>query len=120
MARLKSRFMGIPVDIKRPDFNHRKSILRSKCAFLVSDPSTISDDVIEYIAENFDQNIRELEGALRRFISYCVSLNIKFTLENASSLNSILPKNKVDTEQDTFDEFINEIKRLSQNTLVYL
>lgn len=114
MARLKSRFSwGIPVDIKRPDFNHRKSILRSKCAFLVSDPSTISDNVIEYIAENFDQNIRELEGALRRFISYCVSLNIKFTLENAkSSLNSILPKNKVDTEQDTFDEFINEIKKI--------
>ena len=40
-------------------------------------------------------------------------LNIKFTLENAkSSLNSILPKNKVDTEQDTFDEFINEIKKI--------
>lgn len=114
MVRLKSRFSwGIPVDIKKPDFNHRKSILRSKCAFLVSDPSTIGDEVLEYIAENFDQNIRELEGALRRFVSYCVSLNINFTLENAkSALNSILPKNKAENDQDSFNEFVDEIKKV--------
>lgn len=114
MVRLKSRFSwGIPVDIKKPDFNHRKSILRSKCAFLVSDPSTIGDDVLEFIAENFDQNVRELEGALRRFVSFCVSLNIDFTLENAmSALSSILPKNKIEPEQDAFNEVVDEVKKV--------
>ena len=46
-------------------------------------------------AENFDENVRELEGALRRFVSYCVAFNIPFSLENAkSSLTSIISKEK--------------------------
>ncbi len=96
MDRLKSRFSwGIPVDIKKPNFDLRKTILKKKLAFLISDPNVVPDDVLTFIAENFQENVRELEGALRRFVSYCVAFNIEFTLENAqASLNSIISKDK--------------------------
>lgn len=96
MDRLKSRFSwGIPVDIKKPNFELRKTILKKKLAFLISDPNLVPDEVLVYIAENFEENIRELEGALRRFVSYCVAFNVSFTLENAqSSLGSIISKDK--------------------------
>lgn len=96
MDRLKSRFSwGIPVDIKKPNFDLRKTILKKKLAFLISDPMVVPDDVLTFIADNFQENVRELEGALRRFVSYCVAFNIPFTLENAqTSLNSIISKDK--------------------------
>lgn len=96
MDRLKSRFSwGIPVDVRKPNFELRKSILKKKLVFLISDPSCVGDDILTFIAENFDENVRELEGALRRFVSYCVAFNIPFTLENAKiSLSSIISKDK--------------------------
>ena len=53
-----------------------------KLKFLISDTDEVPANVITYIAENFDQNVRDLEGALRRFISYCVSFNIDFNYDN--------------------------------------
>ena len=96
MARLKSRFSwGMQTDIKKPNLQLRVAILRDKLRFLISDPTVIPDNVLTYIAENFDTNVRDLEGALRRFISFCVSFNIPFTLENAAnSLEGIIPKDK--------------------------
>ena len=97
MDRLKSRFSwGIPVDVRKPNFELRKSILKKKLAFLINDPSMVPNEVLEYIATNFDENVRELEGALRRFTSYCISFNVNFTLENAEeSLKSIISKDKI-------------------------
>lgn len=96
MDRLKSRFeWGIPVDVRKPNFSLRKSIIKNKLAFLISDPQAVPDDVLDFIANNFDENVRELEGALRRFVSFCVAFNYPFTLENAqTSLQSIISKDK--------------------------
>lgn len=100
MDRLKSRFSwGIPVDIRKPNFELRKSILKKKLAFLINDPSVVPTEVLEFIATNFDENVRELEGALRRFTSYCIAFNVDFTLENAEeSLKSIISKEKIQQE----------------------
>lgn len=95
MARLKSRFAwGLPVDVKKPNFDLRKAIIKKKLAFLINTPEDVNDDVLSYIANNFTENIRELEGALRRFINYCVSFNYDFTLENAIASLSSLNKEK--------------------------
>ena len=103
MARLKSRFSwGMQTDIKKPNHQLRVAILRDKLRFLISDPSVIPDDVLNYIAENFNTNVRDLEGALRRFISFCVSFNIPFTLENAAnSLEGIIPKDRMQNLDDS-------------------
>lgn len=110
MARLKSRFSwGMQTYIKKPNLALRKSIIINKLKYLISDDSEISDDVITYIATNFDENVRELEGALRRFVSYCVSFNIDYSLENAEiALEAIMSKEKINNQ--TFNS--NHVEKL--------
>ena len=96
MDRLKSRFTwGMQVDIKKPNNDLRKAILKNKLATLIENTSAVSEEALDYIAENFEENVRELEGALRRFVNYCVAFNIDYTLENAKlSLEAIISTNK--------------------------
>ena len=111
MDRLKSRFSwGIPVDIRKPNFELRKNIAKKKLSFLISDPNVVNDDVLEFISNNFDENVRELEGALRRFVSYCVAFNVDFTLDNAKiSLESLISKEK-QTQCDINSTHIEKVK----------
>lgn len=110
MDRLKSRFTwGIQVDIKKPDLELRKNILKYKLKTMISNPNDVPDEVLDYIAKNFEENVRELEGALRRFVFYCVSFDINYTLECAiNSLGSILPSTKL--SQDIFNSNIDLVK----------
>lgn len=111
MARLKSRFSwGIQTTVRKPNLDLRIAILKDKLKFLVSDPSEISDEVIEYIAENFDQNVRELEGALRRTIYYCVSFNLPINLDNTIiALESIISNDKTSSQKTVKIERVKEI-----------
>ena len=67
--RLQSRFSsGLTVDISLPDLETRIAILQKK-AFFKNVNLPIS--VVYFIAEKFDKNVRELEGALQKVIFYC-------------------------------------------------
>lgn len=60
--RLQSRFAaGMIVDIPAPDLESRAAILRAKSA---QNNITLSDEVVDYLSESIEGNIRELEGAL--------------------------------------------------------
>jgi chromosomal replication initiator protein len=62
--RLRSRFrVGLCVDVLPPDLETRVAILQLKAA---RDRIEVPQEVLDYIASKFDQNIRELEGALLR------------------------------------------------------
>lgn len=116
MKRLTSRFSwGISVDIKKPDFELRYQIIKKKLNFALTDPSVVSEEALNYIANNFDNNVRELEGALRRFINYCVAFGINYSEENAkNALNDIIPKDKTNISADKISS-INEVKRAVAN-----
>ncbi|MCK5762167.1 MAG: chromosomal replication initiator protein DnaA [Candidatus Izimaplasma sp.] len=84
MSRLTSRFeWGVTVDINRPDLNHRIKILKKKLMAETSNSDLIPNKVVEYIASVFDNNVRELEGALKRVLFYCTAFNIEFNVANA-------------------------------------
>ncbi len=66
--RLRSRFeWGLIADIQRPDYETRIAILRKKAQVEHID---VSDDIIAFIADKIESNIRELEGSLTRIIAY--------------------------------------------------
>ncbi len=96
MDRLTSRFsQGMAVDIKRPGLEQRVNILRRKA----NETSTkdIPDDVLYFIAENFTDNIRELEGALTRVLGHSEVCNYqKITLDKTiEALDALLKYKKV-------------------------
>ena len=70
--RLRGRFRwGLITDIQPPDMETRLAILRNKAE---RERTSVSREVLEFIASNVTTNIRELEGALIRVAAYA-SLN---------------------------------------------
>ena len=66
--RLLSRFQwGLSADLKPPGLDTRIAILERKAE---DEGIELQDDVIEFIAQSIESNIRELEGALIRLLAY--------------------------------------------------
>lgn len=66
--RLLSRFeWGMTADILAPDLETRTAILESKCQ---EKKYNLDKRIIQYIATNIQNNIRELEGVLTKIIAY--------------------------------------------------
>ena len=82
--RLKSRFEGgLIADIQAPDLETRIAILMLKAGQL---NISLSIDVAEYIATIFSNNIRELEGALKRVHAYLSFTNEELNLNNVQKV----------------------------------
>ncbi|MEO9224723.1 MAG: chromosomal replication initiator protein DnaA [Acidimicrobiales bacterium] len=83
-TRLRSRFkMGLITDIQPPDLETRLAILRKKAE---REPSWIPDDVLEFIAANITNNIRELEGALIRVAAFANLTHEELTADLAKKV----------------------------------
>jgi chromosomal replication initiator protein len=89
--RLQSRFrLGLCVDVQPPDLETRIAILQLKAQ---REAVHVPDDVIEFIASRFDQNIRELEGALVRVVAWSDLTAHPLTTELAGqALEDLLPQ----------------------------
>jgi chromosomal replication initiator protein len=87
--RLLSRLeWGMIVDMGQPDTETRLAILEKKCR---ERNYMLEKDILDYLANNIQNNIRELEGALNRLIVYHEFNNTKPTLESTKSvLNNLL------------------------------
>ena len=81
--RLTSRFeMGLQADLQPPNQETRVAILRMKLANSKTEKQ-ISDNVLALIAQQFTDNIRELEGALTRVLAVATLNNQEVTMELA-------------------------------------
>lgn len=94
--RLRSRFeWGLITDIQPPDLETRIAILRKKAK---AENLEIPNEVIIYIANQIDTNIRELEGALIRVVAYSSLINKDMNVELAAeALKDIIPSSKPKT-----------------------
>ena len=111
--RLKTRFnWGLKVNIFPPDNELRKKILKNKIANM-NFAQHISDEVIEYIANTCQSDVRNLEGALTRVCAYStIFFQEEITLQTAmealkgSGIGRIYSTNSSDSSYD-----INRIQK---------
>jgi chromosomal replication initiator protein len=80
--RLCSRFeWGLIADIQPPNFDTRLAILKAKAK---QQEIEVALDVLEFIAQRIQQNIRELEGSLNRAVAYAKLFGAMLTPELAA------------------------------------
>ena len=106
--RLRTRFeMGLTADIQPPDFETRVAIVKRKAELLNLD---LPNDVAEYIANHLKQNIRQLEGAVKK-------LNAYYLLEGIEPCIGVTTTAIKDTLNDsqpipvTIEKILNEVAR---------
>jgi len=82
--RLRSRFeWGLMADIQPPGLETKIAIIQKKCEI---DGITLNQDIINFIASNMGDNIREIEGAIIKLNAYAGLMNQKLTLEFAQNV----------------------------------
>ena len=82
--RLKSRYeWGLMVDLLVPDFKTRVEIIEKHA---IRSNFEISRDVAEFLAQTYDNNVRELEGAYNKVSAYASIKGIELTVEAAKEI----------------------------------
>jgi len=112
--RLRSRFMwGLSVDIYPPEFSLRCKIIKSKIknTFL---EDKLSQEVIEYIANSNQNDIRCVEGAINRLTAYTAmmvpeKIDLNFTIEALKDYvnKNIYADNSISKIQKTVADYFN-------------
>ena len=89
--RLQSRFeWGLTTDVQAPDLETRIAILKNKA---LMNNCYVPNDVLVYIANRIDSNVRELEGAFTRVVAYASLNDISITTDVASkAMKDIFPQ----------------------------
>lgn len=102
--RLVTRFSsGLNISIAQPDLETSIAILKRKVVGNGLDTSKFDEDVFEFIAKNFGNSVRDLEGGLNRLIFYAINMkqsshiDLNMTLESFSNIiNTKEAKKKLD------------------------
>jgi len=82
--RLRSRFeWGLMADIQPPGLETKIAIIQKKCEI---DGISLNQDIINFIASNMGNNIREIEGVIIKLNAYAGLMNQKLTLEFAQNV----------------------------------
>lgn len=98
--RLVSRFeWGLVTELEPPDLETRIAILREKIELM---KASLSDEIVNFVAMNIKSNVRKLEGALTRIISYASMTGRELTIQSVEYLLSdMIEKEKL--QDITFD-----------------
>jgi len=114
--RLCSRFEGgLIADIQPPNLETRIAILQFKRE---PQPIPVPDQVIEYIAHRFMNNVRELEGALNRVVAEAMSERQPLTVESAAvALQGMFINNRRECTPEAVIEAVADFYSLSPEDL---
>ena len=106
--RLLTRFeWGLTADIQPPDFETRLAIIRRKAELL---DITIPENVCEYIANRLKNNIRQLEGTVKKMKAYHLLNGQAPSITTASAAISDIINNDQPTPY-TIEKIIEEVAR---------
>jgi chromosomal replication initiator protein len=101
--RLLTRFKwGLSAEIEKPDFELRKAILENK---IYRDGLEIPETVINFIAENVVDNVRDLEGVLVSLMAHSTLTDMPIDIELAEKVVSriVTVSRKVNTVESIRD-----------------
>lgn len=118
--RLRTRFEGgLLVDITPPDLETRIAILANLADEI---GMKISSNVLEFIAQHFSKNVRELEGAFNKISAYASIQNIELDIETVKKVLKIDGKAKkiniesiTDVICDYFDVSLEDLVSPARN-----
>jgi chromosomal replication initiator protein len=113
--RLRSRFEGgMMVDISKPEYESRLAILKTK---IETRGFPVSQEILEFVAANIQENIRELEGAINSIIGQS---KIKGKILSINEIKEILKKNVKPQKNINFNDIIKataEFYNLNEKSL---
>ena len=105
--RLRTRFeWGMMADIQPPGLETKIAIIQKKCEL---DGIKLSNEVINFIATNMGDNIREIESAIIRINAMAAMLNQEITLDFAQ--NAIKDQLKEKKESVSIDDIVKIVSR---------
>ncbi len=90
--RLRTRFeWGLIVDIQPPDYETRWAITKNKALSL---GLALPDEVCDYIAENLTNNVRQIEGAVKKIKAYHDLEHWEINVTNVSRVIKLIIREK--------------------------
>src|SRR3989344_1183333 len=116
--RLVSRFeWGMVADIQALDMETRLAILNTK---VKEKNYTVEQEILTYIAQNVQSNVRELEGALNRLMVYCQLNNTKPDINQIKSvlISVITPPKKRGVSAKKIVEVVSDFYNVTPEDLV--
>ncbi len=91
--RLRTRFEGgLIADVQPPSFELRTAIIQKKCESMQID---LSADLVHYMAERLQNNIRQIEGVIKRIHASSSLTNTPLTKEKIDEYISIVDPGNV-------------------------
>lgn len=112
--RLLTRFeWGLTADIQPPDFETRIAIIKRKAELL---KISIPDNVTEYIANRLKNNIRQLEGAVKKMKAFYLLNEEPMNIQTAQAAISDIINNDLPTPY-TVEKIIDEVARTFGTTV---
>lgn len=121
--RLVSRFnMGLSINIHNPDTETLIEILKRKITSNGLDVKNFDADGLVFLAENFQKNVRELEGALNKLLFYLINVKHTGRIDLATVRESVLSimtsksKSKTVTEDKIIDA-VADYYNLTENQI---
>ena len=114
--RLLSRFKwGLSAELQAPDYQMRKRILK---AILYRDGVEMTDEIVDYIAQNVKTNIRELEGVNTSLVAEALFNKKEITLDLAKKAVDKIVKNiKKEVTVEYIQEIVSEYFQLTVEEL---
>lgn len=104
--RLRTRFeWGLIADIQPPDYETRMAIIKTKADSL---GLALSDNVLDYIAASITENVRQLEGTVKKLQAYIQLHNEEIGVNTASQAIKDMIKNTAEN-QPSKDDIIDEV-----------
>ena len=106
--RLRNRFeWGLMADIQSPDLETRMAIIKRKAEVLNFD---LPDDIVQYIAEKLKNNIRQLEGAVKKMQAFVTMQGMPVNIMTAqTAIKDIIVDNS--PTPVTINKIVTEVAR---------